>query len=196
MRRAWMQWAGQIVEQYNWRTVVLPGSLFIHERRESIMFALKNQVAKLAHINGREEKNVEEIAFDLKVTVEMHNTALNMFHDHMLDAFYKVDPDAAQQSMLEDVKHSKTALKFLKLGVLPWGHEIVGCAVTVAYGVGSDIELDDCKVDKFKIDLKEGGTVGLTFRIIAHPDNDEIGKLYSLLGSEITLSINPPAESP
>lgn len=159
------------------------------------MFTLKNQPAKLNHINGREEKNVEEIAFDLKVSCELSNTALNMFHDHLLDAFYKVDPEAAQQDMIDDMKHHKTLLKFLKLSTLAWGHEMVGCGVVIGWGIGgnSDVILDGCKVDKFKFDLKEGGTLGLTFRIIAHPAEDEIGKLYSLLAQEITLSINPPA---
>jgi hypothetical protein len=157
-----------------------------------IMFSLKEQKAKLNHINGREEKNVEEIAFDLKVYVEMHNTCLNMFHDHLLDAFYKIDPEQAQQDFDDIEKHHKTMLKFLKLPTVAWGHEMVGCQVTIDYGI-SGLTLNDCKVNSFKFDLKEGGSVGLTFRISAHPNEDDIGKLYSLLKQEITLSINPPA---
>jgi hypothetical protein len=158
------------------------------------MFVLKEQKSKLVHINGREEKNVEEIAFDLKVHTEMHNTCLNMFHDHLLDAFYKVDPEAKQQDMIDKQEHHKSALKFLKLSPIAWGHEMVECGVRIGYGIGgdSDILLESCKVKDFKFVMKEGGTVELTFRIVTHPNEDDIGKLYSLLKKEITLSINPP----
>lgn len=158
------------------------------------MFHLKEQKAKIGHINGREEKNVEEIAFDLKISTEMHNTCLNMFHDHLLDAFYKVDPEAQQDDAVDKVMHHKTLLKFLKLSPFAWGHEMVECGVTIGYGIGgdSDILLKGCKVKDFKFDMKDGGTVGLTFRITTHPSEEDIGKLYSLLKQEITLSINPP----
>ena len=155
------------------------------------MFHLKEQKAKLNHVNGRVEKNVEERAFDLKITVEMHNTVLNMFHDHLLDAFYKVDPEA---DMVDAEKGHRTLLKFLKLAPVHWGHEMVECGVTIGYGIGgaSDILLNGCKVNNFVFTLKEGGTVSISLRIIAHPDPDDIAKLFELMQQEITLSINPP----
>lgn len=159
------------------------------------MFSLKEQKAKLNHINGREEKNVEEIAFDLKVTCEMHNSVLNMFHDHLLDAFYKIDQEQAQQTFDDIGTNHKSALKFLKMAPIAWGHEMVGCAVIIGYGVGgpSDITMEDCKVNNFRFVMREGGTVAVTFRVITHPAEEDIGKLYSLLKQEITISINPPA---
>ena len=148
------------------------------------MFSLKDQQAKLNHVNGRVEKNVEERAFDLKITTEMPNTALNMFHDHLLDAFYKVDPETGH----------KTALKFLKLAPINWTHEMVGCEVLIGYGTGgeSDIVLKDSSVDKFVFTLQAGGTAQVQFRVSAHPAPKDIAKLFELMQGEITVSINPP----
>jgi hypothetical protein len=169
------------------------------------MFVLNNQAAKIKHINGREEKNVEEknveeknveeIAFDLKITVEMHNKALNMLEAGLVDAFYAIDPENAQPDMIDATENNKTMLKFPKLAPLAFNHEMSDCTIVIDYGIGGDsnIVLEECKVNDFKLVLKEGGSVAITFRVISHPTEEDIGKLYSLLKTDIKMNLEPPA---
>ena len=55
---------------------------------------------------------------------------------------------------------------------------------------GEETKVD---VDSFKFDCQDGGTVALSFRAIAHPSSDEIGRLSELVQREITLSPYPPS---
>jgi hypothetical protein len=52
---------------------------------------------------------------------------------------------------------------------------------------------DDCKVDYFKIEAQNGGSVVITFRIIAHPESEDVGKLCEFMQREIILDLLPPA---
>ncbi|WP_313171514.1 hypothetical protein [Massilia oculi] len=53
--------------------------------------------------------------------------------------------------------------------------------------------LHDCKVDHFKIEAQNGGSVVITFRIIAHPESEDVGKLCELMQRDIELDLLPPA---
>jgi hypothetical protein len=45
--------------------------------------------------------------------------------------------------------------------------------------------LRDCKVDHFKIQAQNGGSVMITFRIIAHPENEDLAKLCKIIQRDI-----------
>lgn len=59
-------------------------------------------------------------------------------------------------------------------------------------GGDSNIVLGDVKVDKFKFTAQEGGTVSVSCRIIAHPDEKVIGPLCNFIQRDIILSITRP----
>ncbi|MNY77866.1 hypothetical protein D3C86_2179100 [compost metagenome] len=52
-----------------------------------------------------------------------------------------------------------------------------------------DIVLGDAKINKLAFDLQEGGTVFVTFRVQAHPDEKTSAKLLALLGQEVHMSL-------
>lgn len=159
------------------------------------MFDL-NQSVKLANVNPRAEMHGEDPkpAFDLKIEATCSSSVLLHFHPELRQHLFKKDenPDLVDQVTEGD---GLTVLRYPKMGQIKWDWEGVGYTATVGYGLGgpSDIVLNDCKVDHFKIEAQNGGSVIVTFRIIAHPDTEDIGKLCEFIQRDIDLDLQPPA---
>lgn len=75
-------------------------------------------------------------------------------------------------------------------------HELKGASVVIGFGLGgaSDVDLDSVDVDGFALEVLEGGSVSLTFRVKCHPSGEQVRKLFEVLGNEITISVTPAAE--
>jgi hypothetical protein len=102
------------------------------------------------------------------------------------------NPDLIDQVIEGD---GLTVLRYPKMGAIKWDWEGAGYTATVDYGMGgpSNLDLNDCKVDHFKIEAQNGGSVVITFRIIAHPESEDVGKLCEFMQREIILDLLPPA---
>lgn len=169
------------------------------------MFELKERTVVLGNFNPRVENcgpDEKKPAADLRIDLSLPNAELGVFHPGLKEALYHFD--AQRGGDLVDAAHKDEDpgyaphLRFPKLGPLAWSLEIIGAKVTIAYGASGrgDIVLPDCKVNAFKFEPQDGGTVQTTFRIQGHPDGKQAGKLYDLQGCEITLTIEPPAVEP
>jgi hypothetical protein len=161
------------------------------------MFTFKNQKAKLSNINLRSEKHGEEgvLAIDLGIEATVSNDTLSEFHHSLKSAFYEKGDDA--QKELLDEPGRLTKLKFPNLGQpIKWDQEFEGYEATVHLGIGgpSDVVMTECKVDSFRLDCKDGGSVGIKFRVLAHPSQEQVGKLSGLIQSDIELTLLPPEE--
>lgn len=158
------------------------------------MLDLQNEIFKLASVNLRAEIHGEDRvpACDLKFEGVVANDVLPYFHPELRQFLFKKDesPDLVDQAQPEAL----TALRFPRLGTLKYDHEGTGYKVTVAYGIGgpSDIALADCKVDSFRIDPMQGGSVRLGFRVICHPDSEQVGKLSELIQQDVEINVTPP----
>ena len=88
-----------------------------------------------------------------------------------------------------------TVLRYPKMGAIKWDWKGMGYTATVDYSLGgnSNIVLNECKVDHFKILAQNGGSVTITFRIIAHPESEDVGKLCEFIQRDIGLDLLPPA---
>jgi hypothetical protein len=161
------------------------------------MFEL-NQTVKLANVNLRAEKHGDETraAVDLKIEATCPSSALIHFHPELRQHLFKKDenPDLVDQVVEGD---GLTLLRYPKLGALKWDWEGVGYSGVIAYGLGdqeSNIDLgDELKVDHVVLQPMNGGSVGICFRVIAHPEPDDIGKLSELIQREIDIELLPPA---
>lgn len=160
------------------------------------MFELKETVVKLVNVNPRAELHGDEhkLASDLKLSLTCSNKVLDHFHPDMCALLYKRDenPDLVDQIDPEAL----TALRFPRLDALSWDWTGAGYKLVVDYGLGgedSNITLDAGQVDKVRIEAQEGGSVVLTFRVVAHPDADVLGPLCELMQQEITVWLTPPA---
>jgi len=159
------------------------------------MFEL-NQAVKLANVNPRAEMHGEDPkpAFDLKIEATCSSSVLLCFHPELRQHLFKKDeaPDLVDQVSDGD---GLTVLRYPKMGAIKWDWEGNGYTATVDYGMGGDsnIVLHDCKVDHFKIEAQNGGSVVITFRIIAHPESEDVGKLCEFMQRDIELDLLPPA---
>lgn len=160
------------------------------------MFELFQQTVKLSNLNPRAEKHGEDTkpALDLKIEVTCASAILAYFHPELRQHLFKRDdnPDLVDQVIEGD---GMTALRYPKMGAIKWDWEGAGYRATVDYGMGgvSNIVLDEVKIDHFTIEALNGGSVSIAFRIIAHPDADDVGKLCEFIQREIVLDLLPPA---
>jgi hypothetical protein len=164
-----------------------------------MMFSLQNQKAKLVNLNLRAEMHGEDhkTAADLTIEVTVSNDTLSEFHPSLKSSIYHKG-DAAQQELLKDEGHHP-ALRFPNLSMpLKWDSELNGYQAIVHYGIGgkSDVVLNECQVDGFRFDCKEGGSVAIKYRVIAHPSPEQVGVLSGLIQNEIDMSLLPPEEQP
>lgn len=158
------------------------------------MFFEFNQAAKLTSINPRPELHGEEPkpACDIMFAAIMANTVLNRFAQGLLDSIYKEAlPDLADQA--DDVS-PVTALRYPGMSAFKWEFTGTGYTLEIDFGMGGDsnIKLGDIQIDKFKLEPQEGGSVCVSWRAIAHPDEKDIGKLYRLMQRDVQLILTPP----
>jgi hypothetical protein len=159
------------------------------------MFDLENATVKLASVNARAEKHGEDTkpALDLKIEASCPSSVLIHFHPELRQHLFKRDenPDLVDQVVEGD---GLTVLRYSRLGALKWDWEGAGYSATVDYGMGgeSNIQLQDVKVDHFSFEPQNGGSVAVTFRIIAHPDSVDVGKLCEFIQRDIELTLTPP----
>jgi hypothetical protein len=162
------------------------------------MFELKNQNVKIQHINVRTEKIGPEkmLVADLKINVKETNDVLSEFDPLLKSALYERDL-ARQGELIDDPNHLPN-LKFPKMGSISWDSEFSDYDLTLHLGIGgkSDIKLADCKVDRFRFEPQDGGTVDLTFRATIKPLSAQIGRICDFLEKdvEITLLHDPKPE--
>lgn len=157
-------------------------------------FQLSEQTVKVSSVNPRAELHGAEPkpACDIHFETLFPSDRLAEFHPELRGLLFKKAeaPDLADQG-----SDNPTALRFPMLeGKLKWKGEVAGAEITVHYGTTdrSHIKLGGCLVNDFKLAPMEGGSVSVYGRIQAHPDEKAFGKLCTLVGSEIPLTITPP----
>lgn len=158
------------------------------------MLELTNHTAKLSSVNLRAEIHGEEKkpACDLKFETVCGSEVLAYFAPELRSTLFKKNenPDLADQA----TENELTELRFPKLGPLKWGWEGTGYSLTIDYGMGgkSNVKLSDCKVDGVKIEPMTGGSVALSFRVIAHPDAKDTGRISELIQQDVTIDLTAP----
>lgn len=152
-------------------------------------FKLTEREVRLAHYNARKEKHGDDDvdAADLKFEVDLPMTDLGMFHPNLESALYDREK--------LDAAGAHTELTFPRLEPIKWDETIAGGEVVVHYGLegSGDMVLANATVDKFVLEPRQGGSVGVTFRVQFHPDELQAGRLATtLLGGTVRISITPP----
>lgn len=156
--------------------------------------------ALLAHVNARSELHGEEreAAGDLKFSATVPNTFLDQLHPTLRSALFFNDSsapkDLADQGM-EEGQHWPH-LRFPNIeSPYKWKDEMSGGVLTIHHGIGgrgSDIVIEDVKVNEVKITPLAGAMVDLEFRVQTHPEEKIRGKLWDLIQAEVVISIKPP----
>lgn len=169
------------------------------------MFSLpKPTFITLSNLNTRVEKHGDESvsAIDLTINYDAPNAVLDQFQPGMLDAFYKEAEagDDSQATMDGFEISTKPLLRFNRLGPQKLDFEMVGHRFAIEYGIDEDIGivLPAVNVGKFSLELKDGGTVSMKFRVQANSGLTEqiIGKLAMLISQEVRVTLTPPEVKP
>ncbi|WKB52984.1 hypothetical protein [Eleftheria terrae] len=170
-------------------------------------FSLESMTAvHVKNVNVRSEMHGDEHvpAADIAFKWVAPNTVLSEFHGALLDMFYTA-PEPRQpdtQTTLEcvaPISHKPLLRCSLIDQPLKLSNEYVGYALTVDRGLGGDsnIELDGCSVNQFRLHLLEGGTVEVHFRAQASKlSGPTIGDLATLIGDEVRITLTPPKAAP
>lgn len=161
------------------------------------MFSLSHQKAKLSSVNPRSELHGQDkkLAVDLKFEMKVSNDVLSEFDPSLKSALYKKGD--TQGDLIDEPGHLP-ALKFPMMGAIKWGKDFAGYNTVIHYGVSGaqDIVLLECEVDNFRFDCQDGGTVAVSFRVIAHPEPTELVRLCEMIQQEVEMSlIEPEAEN-
>jgi hypothetical protein len=164
------------------------------------MFSLTEQTAKLNNVNPRAELHGDEhkLAVDLSLEIKVGNDILDAFHPDLKPSIYRAATEADRNDnndLFSDAPGYLPKIKFPLLAPFKWGYENDGYEATVHFGVSgkANILMLACKVDKFRFDCQDGGTVKAAFRVVAHPTAEETGRLCEMSQQEITISLVPPS---
>lgn len=160
-------------------------------------FQLTEEAARLIHMGTHIDtgkKGEAKTHCDLKLSAHVDNGHLAYFHPALCGALFERDPtqpDILEQGRLDHVR-------FKKLKPLRWEHKVVGATARIDFGIDatSSIHLSDCTASRFSIETLNGGSVRIGFVLRCQPNQLESGKLYSQVGSDITLTLTPPAAKP
>lgn len=163
-----------------------------------LRLSFEKKAAFLVDLNPRSEVHgaEREPAADVKLRVDCDSGILAEFAPALRSMLYFKDEskDADGRNDLADQAAEAPNLRFPHLGApLKWEEEMTGATLTAHYGIDekSDIVLKDCRVNDWKIEPREGGTVSVTFRVQCHPDEKTFGRLAMQVQNEVEITLEP-----
>jgi len=161
------------------------------------MFALKDQDAKITNVNPRSELHGEEykLACDISFQITTSNAILDDFAPHLKETLFGTVEDSDQGEIDMQDSSYLPELKFREMGKIPWSYKGAGYRVVIPVGVtgDKDIVFIEASIDKFVFELKQGGSVVTTFKVIVHPEAEEIGQLCEFIQQDVDLTLEPPS---
>lgn len=149
-------------------------------------FELDKAQVTLVHKNDRIESHGEEkkLACDLNFTWETSNAALALFAPDLRSMLYTKEQSPQQEIPETADPDHLTALRFPGLAPLKWGvGELEKASLTFHVGTTGkgDLDLNEVKMHRFRIEAKQGGTVVIGFQIQCRPTDQQAGKLSKFL---------------
>lgn len=155
----------------------------------------------VGNVNVRSELHGDEHvpAADISFKLTTSNGILSKFDGQLRGMLYEAVKDAnTDQAELDGVEAVSDLPKLRSVHLeqpLRLKNEYVGYTLTIDRGLGgsSNIVLGECAVNKIKAECNEGGSVDLMFRAQASKlDADVLGKLATLIGCEVSITLTPP----
>lgn len=159
----------------------------------------------LSKVNFRKEMHGDEHvqAVDLNMSVDVPNTLLDVIQPGLRETLYFNADAKAGQANIEGIPETLPNLKFPDLNDGKFSldgkkRKLAGYELFIDYGLGDDLSnmaFDCCKVVKRQIEVKEGGTVHLTFQVQYSGDRldqETCGKLALLEQDLIAITLIPP----
>ncbi|VWD60697.1 hypothetical protein BLA18628_07171 [Burkholderia aenigmatica] len=159
------------------------------------MFNLDNTLAKIVSVTNVSEKHGTERkpAITIGMSVVVGGDVLGEFDPALRAMLYrKPQPKPGELPMEHD---GLTELRFPFMRNLAWDRKYEGYLLRFHIGAtgAEDVLLAECGLKDIRFTTQEGGSVGVHFKITAHP-KDEIdhGKIATRLQQEIGITLTPP----
>ena len=154
--------------------------------------------ARLASVTTRTEKHGEEDvpAVSLSVEITAANTLLDAIDPNIRHALYKAVEDQDELPGIEPATPLLRCNSFDSIA-LTTSHE--GWRLLVDDGIddAAPMEFSGVKVDKLRVDAKQGGSVVLKLRLgTSDVDADRLGKLGMHNGQSIWIKVLKPESTP
>lgn len=164
------------------------------------MFQLTEMTqATIASVTPRVEKHGDDDkpAVSIKLQIEGPNTLLDAIDTNIRHALYKAKPDDTPE--LEGIEQSTPILRCnsFERHTLATSHEGWTLAVDNDIDDTAPMRFGGCKVDKFAVEAKQGGSIVLTIRVgTSDIDADRLGWLGMHNGESIWITLTPPEPKP
>lgn len=160
--------------------------------------------AKLVDVDVLSAKNRPPDAnpgVSLAFSVELPNSALTMLDGFLRGALYtkSASTETPPQKPLDGVEQVSDLPNLTtigrKIGRFSWELELTGFTLTFDYGAGgrSNLVVEDCKLDSFHVQPKEGGTIILAFKAEANDVDEQVfGKVATLKSRDVQILLAGP----
>jgi hypothetical protein len=161
------------------------------------MFAVENQLAKITSVtnvsekHGKERKPAISVGFYLVGAGDL----LGYFDASLRVMLYrKPQPTPGELPMEHD---GLTELRFPFMRDLAWSRKYAGYLLRLHIGASGaeDVLLAECGLKDIRFTTQEGGSVGVSFKVTAHPkDEVDHGKVATRLQQEVFITLTPPED--
>lgn len=161
------------------------------------MFELICKEIILENLTTRTEKHGDEDmpAASLKCAIDVSNQILDQFAPGLLESLY----ERKQKDQAELIKNDMFPdLKFHHLKPLSFELELEGYRFLLVNNLehkNNDHIIPDATLKNFKFELKDGGSVHVTFTINCAPEPDAIAYFYKQQKHQILVTLEPPEEA-
>ncbi|KVN72781.1 hypothetical protein WT15_27275 [Burkholderia stagnalis] len=161
------------------------------------MFSLDNTLAKIVSVTNVSEKHGAERvpAISIGLHVVQGGEVLGDFDPALRAMLYRKPlPKPCELPMEHD---GLTELRFPFMRNLAWDRKWPGYLLRFHIGASGmeDVLLTECELKDIRFTTQEGGSVGVHFKITAHPkDETDHGKIAMRLQQEIGITLTPPSD--
>lgn len=159
------------------------------------MFELPTTTAHLVSVTNRAEKHGEEEvpAVSLSLKIEGANTLLDSLSPTLRTTLYTTEP--GQPTPLPGIEPSTPKLRTEGIEYVAGSGVLEGWTVTVEHGIDEEsaVVLKSCKLDKWRVEPKQGGQIVFSFRVgTSAVDARIMGLLAVKVGQEVSITVDPP----
>ncbi|TDV06025.1 hypothetical protein [Paraburkholderia caballeronis] len=159
------------------------------------MFTVSDHLAKIVSVTNVSEKHGKERqpAISIGLYLVGSSTLLDQFDTNLRPMLFRKPLPTPGELPMEH--EGLTELRFPFMRNLAWDRKYEGYILRFHIGASSseDVLLAECSLKDIRFVAQEGGSVGISFKVKAHPkDEADHGKVATRLQQEIMIDLTPP----
>jgi hypothetical protein len=165
------------------------------------MFTVSDHLAKIVSCTNVSEKHGKErvAAISIGLYLVGAGTMLDQFDSALRPMLYRKPQPSPGALPLEYDDNVLTELRFPFMRNLAWDRKYAGYLLRFHIGAtgSEDVLLAECGLKDIRFVAQEGGSVGIGFKVTAHPNSEvDHGKVAVRLQQEILITLTPPDVMP